>query len=107
MSTLDVLEALAAQNERHKLNFFGYDNEELERQVLVYVLDHGDKPFMVRLLPYIQPELFDSPFGYGLMRLVHEYRDEKGIIPSRGQILYEVEQVLTCDDRDHYDNIRS
>src|SRR5262249_30594015 len=24
-----------------------------------------------------------------------------------GQILYEVEQVLTCDDRDHYDNIRS
>ncbi len=103
-STLAVLAELG-QGQTDTLEFFGRNNEELEKQVIAWVINHAAQPWMQKLIPHIEPKLFNSYHGMRLCKIIHESQAKAGVIPSRGMIRQTLGQVLTADEADMHDEL--
>lgn len=104
LAALDRANGTDREAESDALKLFDWENKDLEQQIVAYVLEHHDKPFMAQLLPYLKPDLFRDPVGYGLMKHIHEEHAKQGTIPTRGLIKQAMGKSLTADDVELYES---
>lgn len=88
----------ASRPECEKPHFFGFENRDMEREVVANVV-HAPQTFG-RLVPHLLPDLFDTAEGHLLMALVQNHYEEEGVPPPPAALLYDISHLRHNSNED-------